>query len=300
MVQKVFVTGATGVLGRRVVPRLVAEGHRVTAVARTAEKAESLRAAGATPVEVDLFDRDAVRAAIAGHDSIAQLATHIPSGPAAAQRSAWQTNDALRGKAAPTIAAAAIEAGVGRFVQESITFPYVDGGDEWIDEQRERVYSWGNECTVIAEQAAADFTAAGGVGIVLRFALFMAPDSAHTESFVSAARRGHFAIVGDQQSYVSFIHIEDAAAAVAAALQVPAGTYNVAEPDPVRRSAHAHALARLAGRSALQPVRAELERVGGQIVNSLARSHRISPQHLRDVSAWTPAVHCVDHWGDRR
>ncbi len=138
MGQRVFVTGATGVLGRRVVPLLVDAGHRVTAVVRSPAKASFVRAAGASPIEVDLFDRDRLRETVDGHDSIVQLATHIPSGPAAAQRSAWETNDRLRGVAAPTIAAAAVDAGVGRFIQESITFPYSDGGDEWIDERHAR------------------------------------------------------------------------------------------------------------------------------------------------------------------
>lgn len=300
MKQRVFVTGATGVLGRRVVPQLVAEGHSVTAVARSAAKADELRIAGATPVGVDLFDRAAMRTALQGHDAVAQLATHIPTGPSAALRSAWRANDELRGKAAPNIAAAAVDVGVGRYIQESITFPYVDGGDEWIDEATERVHFWGNKCTGTAEEAAAGVTAAGGTGIVLRFALFMAADSAHTKAFVSAARKGLFAVVGEAESYISFIHIDDAAAAVVAALDAPSGVYNVAEPEPVRRSAHKKALAGAVGRSRLQPVPGVIERVDGLTVDSLARSHRISSQRLRDVTAWKPTVQCVERWGDAR
>ncbi len=300
MSQRVFVTGATGVLGRRVVPALVAAGHTVSAVVRTEAKADAVRAAGATPVYVDLFDRDAVRAAITNHDSIAQLATNIPTGPSAARRSAWRTNESLRRDAAPTIADAAVEAGVERFIQESITFPYADGGDRWIDEQCERNYYWATESTVAAEAAAADVTAAGGVGIVLRFAMFMAPDSAHTRSFFAAARRGLFALVGDADGFTSFIHVDDAAAAVVAVLDAPAGTYNVAEPDPVRRSAHRDTLAELVGRSRLRPIPSLVERAGGAAANSLGRSHRISSHRLRDVSALLPAIHCIDRWKELR
>lgn len=300
MSQRVFVTGATGVLGRRVVPQLVAEGHRVTAVARSEEKADALRAAGATPVEVDLFDPDAMRTALKGHDCVAQLATNIPTGPSAALKSGWCTNDELRGKAAPNIAAAAADVGVGRYIQESITFPYVDGGDEWIDEQTERVYFWGNKCTAIAEAAAASLTTAGGVGVVLRFALFMADDSAHTKGFVTAARRGVFAVVGEPDTYISFIHIDDAATAIVAALGAPAGVYNVAEPEPLRRAAHSKALAAAVGRPSLSPLPGVTERVAGQTVDSLARSHRISSRRLGDVTAWEPKIHCVEHWEEAR
>jgi nucleoside-diphosphate-sugar epimerase len=297
---KVFVTGATGVLGRRVVPRLVEAGHTVTAVARSEEKAAALRTAGATPVFVDLFDRDAVRAAVAGHDSIAQLATHIPTGEAAADPSAWRINESLRREAAPAIAAAAGDAGVERFIQESITFPYIDRGDEWIDEQCERVSDRAPDATAIAEAAAAGFTAAGGVGIVLRFALFMAAESAHTQSFFKAAKRGVFALVGDPEAFISFVHMDDAAGAVLAALDAPPGTYNVAEPDPVRRDAHREMLAKVVGRSQLRPVQDPLEGSGVRTAASLGRSHRISSQHLRDVSSWVPAIHCVDCWKELR
>jgi nucleoside-diphosphate-sugar epimerase len=297
MGQRVFVTGATGVLGRRVIPRLVESGHQVTAVARSKEKAETVRAAGGTPIEVDLFDRSALRTALEGHDSVAQLATNIPTGPAAADPAAWRINDSLRREAAPAIAGAATDVGVRRYIQESITFPYVDSADRWIDEQYERTYNSANESVAAAEAAAAGVTAAGGVGIVLRFALFMAPESAHTKGFYSAAQRGLFALVGDLEGYVSFIHMDDAAAAVVAALAVPAGTYNVAEPDPVRRSAHRDVLAITVGRSQLEPVPDPL---AGSGTNVLARSHRISSQHLCDVSSWAPIVHCIDQWKEVR
>jgi hypothetical protein len=135
-----------------------------------------------------------VRSAITGHDAVAHLATNIPTGPAAGQRSAWSTNDSLRRDVATVIASIATEAGVARMIQESITFPYVDCGDRWVDEQSERTYFWGNETTVAAEAAAERVTAAGGAGIVLRFAMFMAPDSAHCRSFVRAAHRPNLRI----------------------------------------------------------------------------------------------------------
>ncbi|MEP7112751.1 MAG: NAD(P)H-binding protein [Ilumatobacteraceae bacterium] len=297
MGQKVFVTGGSGVLGRRLVPRLVEAGHQVTAVARSEEKARTLRVVGATPTEVDLFDRSALRVALAGHDCVVQMATNIPTGPAATDPSAWRVNDSLRRVAAPAIAGAATDVGVGRYIQESITFPYVDGSDKWVDEEYERSYNSATDSVAAAEAAAAGVTNAGGVGIVLRFAMFMAPDSAHTASLYCAAQRGLFGLVGDLEGYVSFIHMNDAAAAVVAALAVPAGTYNVAEPDPVRRSEHRRALAGAVDRSQLEPIPAPS---GGSGTNILARSHRISSQRLRDVSSWTPTVHCVDHWKDVR
>jgi nucleoside-diphosphate-sugar epimerase len=288
--QRIFVTGATGVLGRRVVSALVGAGHEVTAVVRSEAKASAARAAGATPVQVDLFDRAAIRTAIADHDGVANLATNIPSGSSGASKQAWQMNDRLRRDAATAIAGAVVDAGIARMVQESITFPYIDRGDQWIDESCERDYYWVTQSTVVAEAAAASVTAAKGIGIVLRFAMFMAPDSAHMQKVLGAARRGVFGLLGAPDSYISFIHIDDAAAAVVAALEARAGTYNVAEPDPVRRSNHCDVLASLVGRSGV------LERPDGDAATSIARSHRISSQHLQEVSTWSPTIHCVDRW----
>jgi len=299
----VFVTGATGVLGRRVVPALVAAGHQVTAVARSEAKAADVRAAGASPIHgdlADLVDPAAVRRMIAGHDAVAHLATNIPFGAAAATREAWRTNDSLRREASAALAGAVIELGIDRYVQESITFPYVDGGNGWVTEDHEREYFWGNECVVAAESAAARVTAAGATGVVLRFAMFMAPESAHTQGFLNAARRGQFSVLGDSRAHMSFIHIDDAAAAVAAALGVPPGVYNVAEPDPVRRSAHRKALAAAVGRSRLTTAPGLVERARVEPGASLARSHRISSQRLRDASGWEPTMHCVEHWPDDR
>src|SRR6476620_10127375 len=77
---KVFVTGATGVLGRAAVSALVQDGHQVTGAARTAAKALDLEALGATSAEVSVFDQPALTAALAGFDAVANLATHMPVG----------------------------------------------------------------------------------------------------------------------------------------------------------------------------------------------------------------------------
>src|SRR5688572_2210384 len=86
---KIFVAGATGVLGRRVVAQFVAAGAEVTGIARTPEKAATLRDIGATAVEASLFDPDRLTSAMRGHEVVCNLATAIPSGERAATRSAW-------------------------------------------------------------------------------------------------------------------------------------------------------------------------------------------------------------------
>src|SRR3954469_8377414 len=117
---RVFITGATGVIGSRAVPLLLQAGHTVTAASRSEHNREALRRAGAAPVNVDLFDVNSVRRVIAGHDAVINLATHIPSSAVKIMiRWAWRTNDRIRREASAAIATAAIEEGVGRTIQES-------------------------------------------------------------------------------------------------------------------------------------------------------------------------------------
>src|SRR5215469_11257751 len=79
VMDRILLTGATGVVGRRVLPLLISAGHRVTAVARTARQQDLLRTVGADPVSMDLFDPASVRTAVEGHDVVINLATHMPS-----------------------------------------------------------------------------------------------------------------------------------------------------------------------------------------------------------------------------
>src|SRR4029079_3307231 len=93
---KVFVTGATGVLGRRAVAQLLAAGAEVTGVARTRAKGDALHALGASAVEVSLFDRDALCEAVAGHQVVCNLATSVPTGEKASDPDAWKDNHRIR------------------------------------------------------------------------------------------------------------------------------------------------------------------------------------------------------------
>ncbi|MDQ1374325.1 MAG: hypothetical protein QOJ09_1663, partial [Actinomycetota bacterium] len=115
---RIFVAGATGVLGRRAVARLVEAGHDVTGVARNEDKAALVRSLGATPVTVDLFDPAAVKSAADGHEVVMNLATHIPNLSRAAMPRAWAENDRIRSEASRNLVDAALASGAGRFVQE--------------------------------------------------------------------------------------------------------------------------------------------------------------------------------------
>src|SRR5829696_7298072 len=131
---RVLVVGGTGAVGRHTIPALVREGHAVTALARTPSKAASLTAQGATPVVVSLFEPSALAAAFAGHDAVVNLATAIPPMTRFLSATAWRNNDRVRSQGSAAVVDAALAAGVGRLVQESVSMLYRDQAASWIRE----------------------------------------------------------------------------------------------------------------------------------------------------------------------
>ena len=296
---RVFVTGATGVIGSRALPLLVDTGHQVTALSRSESNREQLERLRASPVEADLFDVASLRRAMAGHEAIVNLATAMPS--SAKQMMvpwAWKMNDRIRRDGSVAVAAAARAEGVERMIQESFAPIYVDRGDEWIDESTPIAPARYNRTILDAERAAERFTADGGHGVVLRFAALYGPDALLRE-MLDVMRKGWSPLPGDPSAFITSVAQSDAAAAVVAALTVPAGTYNVAEDDPMRRGEWVRSLAAAAGIRPPRPIPKWLTSVGGSTIRLLARSQRISNRKLRAASAWSPRyARAADAWGD--
>ncbi len=289
---RIVVTGATGVLGRRVVPRLTAAHHDVTAVVRG--KPDALRAAGATPVEVELFDRDAVTRLVRDHDAVVDLATRIPSVSHMARRSAWRDNDRLRTEASAIMADAVLAAGAGRYVRESYFGVFADGGTDPVNEGSPLDPPWPAATALHAEAAAARVSDAGGVGVALRFGQFYAVDSGHTQVQVAMARRGIAPFLGDPDGYLPALHVDDAATAVVAALGAPAGVWVVADDVPATRRDHADALGAALGRN-LRHLPRLVTRVGP--LQAQDRSIRLDAAAFRAATGWTPRVASVhDGW----
>ena len=292
---KVFVAGGTGQVGRRAVVGLLAAGHDVTALARTAESAELLRRTGALPVPVSLFDPDALRRAVAGHDVVVNLATHIPVGAAAIRPGAWREDDRIRTEGSRNLVDAALHHGVGRLVQEAVTFVYPDCGDDWITEHTVPVPNPRSQAATMAATAqAARFTAGGGAAVVLRFGLFYGPDPASLD-VLARARVGKPVVLGRAGGWLSPVHPDDAAAAVVAALGCPAGIYNVCEP-PVRRSEWATAIGAAVGRGPAKFYPPLVQKIAGPRAEPVGRSHRVSSGAFTAATGWLPG-HRSTHGG---
>jgi nucleoside-diphosphate-sugar epimerase len=290
---QIFVAGATGVVGKRLVPLLVGAGHGVTGVARSEAKSSQLERQGARPMAVDLFDAAAVSRAVAGHDVVINVATHIPSGAKAALPGAFKENNRLRQEASKNLANAAAAAGAERFIQESFVPVYPDRGDEWIDETVPINPSRYVATVLDAERAASEFTRRGGAGIVLRFSLFYGPDSSLTLDTIRAVRKGIAPSFGSPEGFMSSIWTDDAATAVLSALHVPAGVYNVTDNVPVRRKEFFDALAAALGVKRPRLVPQWITRLTGSLGETLGRSLRLSNARFRAASGWVPAVPSV-------
>lgn len=286
---KVFVTGGTGVVGTRALSALVADGHEVTAVARGDAKAALVRSLGGTPVTVDLFDAAAVRDAVAGHEVVVHLATNIPPMSKAARAKAWDVNERLRREASNHLVDAALAAGASRYVQESICFPYLDQGDVWIDEDAPLDHVGAFAGAAVAEAAAARFTAAGGVGVVLRFAQFHGPGSSHVEAFNALVRKRVNPFLGAPDAYVSFIHADDAGSSVAAALRAPAGVYNVGDDEPLTRDEAGRVVADALGVKPPKTIPAALRAVSPTSGKLLMKSLRVSNRRFKEAAGWSPS-----------
>jgi nucleoside-diphosphate-sugar epimerase len=237
---RVFVAGASGAIGTRLVARLIERGHEVTGTSRSPERADRLRALGAQPVVLDLLQREAVIEAVAAvkPDAIVHEATALAHVRFSRNldRTFAQTNR-LRTEGTDALVAAARAADVRRFVAQSFaSFRYArEGGpvkteDDPLDPAPVSTTRETNAAMRHLESAVTD---AGG--IALRYGGFY---GAPNDGLLDPVRKRQFPIVGDGGGVSSFIYLDDAAAATVLALERDGGAavYNIVddEPAPVR------------------------------------------------------------------
>jgi nucleoside-diphosphate-sugar epimerase len=287
--QIVFLTGATGAMGLAVTRALTAAGHEVRGVTRSAEGAATLKSLGATPVEVDLFDPRAVRTAMRGSTSVAHFATKIPMGFAALKPGAWAENDRLRIEATRNLLAAAAENGVGQFIFESFYGAYPHRGEDWIDEEVPLQPTAGFMKSIVdAEAMVNEFGARYGGAVVLRFARIYGAGRA-SDAFTSMVQKRQMPVVGAGANFVSSVHIDDVGSAVLHALTVSAGTYNVADDEPMRQAEYNQHVAQVLGARPPRRFPAVAARIMmGRAANALVASQRISNRRFREATGWHP------------
>jgi nucleoside-diphosphate-sugar epimerase len=287
---RVFVAGATGVLGREAVAALVSAGHEVTGLARTQAKADLLLGLGAHPVTLDLFDPAAATTAVRGHDAVCNLATNIPTPSRYFRRSPWRTNDRLHRDGSRILVDAALATGASRYVQHSVAFMYADGGDAWLDEACTLDPPPHGLAVMEAEAQARRFTEAGGSGVSMRFGLFYGIPAKTATDLIRVARLGFVPFPGRRDAYLSWIHTEDLGPAVVAALDAPPGAYNVVDDEPLTRNDWATTLAKALGRKRLRSTGRLVSQITGKRYDYISRSQRVSNARFKNATGWSPSV----------
>ena len=279
---RVFVAGATGAVGKRLVPLLVAKGHSVIGTTRSPGKAEELRALGAEPVVLDVLDGSAARRAVAqaAPEVIVHQATALSSLGSNLRRfdEQFALTNRLRTEGTHNLLAAAREAGTRRFVAQSFAgWPYARAGGvvkaetDPLDPNPPK--SARRSLAAIRNLEEAVVGAEGLEGISLRYGSFYGPGTSLGEggTHVELIRKRRFPIVGSGSGIWSFAHIDDVAGATAAAIERgEPGIYNVVDDEPAPVADWLPYLARVLGAKPPRRIPTWLGRlVGGGLAVSL-------------------------------
>jgi 2-alkyl-3-oxoalkanoate reductase len=300
---KVFVAGATGAIGKQLVPMLVEGGHEVTGMTRTPARAASIEAMGASPAIADALDPEAVAAAVAEAEPEAIIHELTAIETASFGRNIdklFAPTNRLRTEGTDHLLAAAKAAGTRRFVAQSFAgWPFkrvggpVKSEDEPLDDHPPKHLR--QTLAAIRHVESAVTGAEGMEGIVLRYGGFYGPGTSlaldppgdQTEMI----RKRRFPIVGDGGAIWSLIHIRDAAAATVAALERGRpGLYNVVDDDPVPLSVFLPEAARIVGAPAPRRVPRWLGRlVAGEAATVMMTEIRgASNEKTRRELGWEP------------
>lgn len=231
---RVFVAGATGAVGRRLVPLLLGAGHHVVGTSRSPEGIAWLRGLGAGAAQVDVLEPESVRRAVleAAPDAVIHQLTDLSGADGAA-------NNRIRHEGTRHLVDAARAAGVERIVAQSIAWVYAPG-DEPADESvpLDTDPAQPRAGTVAGVRALEETAGELGTAVLLRYGIlygpgtWYAPGGAVEAALAGGGRGGFLGSLEADDGVSSFVHVHDAATAAVAALDWPAGPVNIVDDDP--------------------------------------------------------------------
>jgi nucleoside-diphosphate-sugar epimerase len=295
---RVFLAGATGVIGRQLLPLLIADGHEVTAMTRSPHKADALRATGAEAVVADGLDAKALTSAVTAARPAAVIheLTAIPQrlDPRKIKRD-FALTDRLRTEGTRNLLAAAHAAGASRFIAQSIAFAYAPGPPGTMHGEDDPPIADPPAQFVRSAKAIAELErlTLAADGLVLRYGYFYGPGSSISAqgSLAQEVHKRRLPIVGGGAGVWSFIHVSDAAQATLAALTHGApGAYNVVDDEPAPVREWVPAFAQALGAKPPRRVPAWLARplAGEYGVYTMTRAQGARNARAKAELAWSP------------
>jgi nucleoside-diphosphate-sugar epimerase len=218
---RIFLAGATGAIGKRLVPLLLDAGHRVVGTTRSMNKAEALRAAGVEPVAVDVFDALALSRAVsaARADIVMHQLTDLPPGLDPNQMAeGTRRNARMRSEGTRNLVTAALESGVGRLVAQSIAWMYAPGPEPHSEDDPLDIHAQGTRAITVAGVVSLERLVLSSPpikGVVLRYGHLYGPSTGADVAGASPS-----------------VHVDAAASAALLAIErARPGIYNIAEPN---------------------------------------------------------------------
>jgi nucleoside-diphosphate-sugar epimerase len=288
---KIYITGATGVLGKRIVKELAARGHSVTGMARSTSGEDTVRSLGGVPSRAGLFDPESLLRDVEGSDVVIHAATSIPVKTKMNQED-FAENDRIRRDGTRILTECAVKAGVRKLIFQDVVWVASPADGSYFDENSpvspDKSVQSGADGENIVLQSGDKY---GFIPTVLRCGFFYGSDTAHTRTIGEGLKKRTFPIIGAGNNFWSNIHIDDAAAAfVTAALEDLKGIWHVVDDSPVKVAEFLDYFAKKlrVGPPRRMPVWLARFLVGNYMVNFFTASVLASNKKLRAGSSWAP------------
>jgi nucleoside-diphosphate-sugar epimerase len=288
---KVFIAGASGVLGRRLVRQFVARGHSSIGQVRSAKAESAVREAGGEPRHADLFDAESLAKAADGCDTVIHAATAIPTKQKTTPAD-WAMNDHIRRKGTRCLTEAAAKIGAKTYIQQSITWVARPIDQSAFDESSPVVPEPAIQSAIDAEAIAREAESAEGFTVsILRGGFFYDSESAHTRMIAGALRKRQMPIIGGGEAMWAIIHTDDAASAYVAAAEKPrSGVWHIVDNELVEVRVYLKEFASRLEAPAPRRVPVWLARwfAGEQAIAYFTKSTRTANAKFRHDFGWTP------------
>jgi nucleoside-diphosphate-sugar epimerase len=297
---RVFVAGATGAIGKRLVPQLVEAGHQVTAMTRSKEKLGELYELGAEPVLCDVFDAGRLGSVVARAepDAVINELTDLPQSLNPRKlKEYYAANNRVRREGTANLLGAARGAGVSRFLVQGAAYWYAPSGGPVKTEEAplylDAPAPIGPAVKTIKEVEEAVLSADSIEGVVLRYGMFYGPGTWYAKDgdVGRQVRKRRYPMIGHGEGMFSFIHVDDAASATVAALErARPGLYNVVDDEPASAVEWMPLYAEALGAKRPPRVPAFLARMiaGDALVKWMLGLRGASNEKIKEELGWRP------------